>query len=308
MNWKEADRSSLLPIARELRSSSATRTAVMLGKNVSYIKGTKLVNFLKENKSITELEAAEIGNALLRENLVTRAELQDSNKKVLRPTNVKIFDEKAFLVWNFEGSTGMRNLLLFVIVLAFFGLVLFPVWPQSAKVGVWYVSMTLLLVLIGFIVIRLVLFLIFYAVGVDFWILPNFFADDLGIVESFRPAYSFHTSFETIKETWVSRLLVSLFVAATVFWFYTQPTEFDEFVASQRAFVDELYEGTLLSDKSEKDKQQIDKVVPDFATVQKELEELEKLSEEEKKKEDLIDQKLDEILKKDEKEEEIADL
>lgn len=284
---QDESRSSVLPLARELRSSSSTRTAVMQGKNVSYIKGNKLAAFLQQEKKFSPEQTAQFASALIKTKLVVKADMLDPKKKTLRPSASAAsveFDEKCFYVWSFEGSTGMRNLLLVVIVLAFFGLVLFPVWPQQAKVGVWYVSMTLLLVLFGFIVLRLVLFLVLFAVGVDFWVLPNFFADDLGVVESFRPAYTFACSVENIKQTFVYRLAVVGLLCSAAVWVYTQPTEFDEFMAQQRQFVDELYEGTLLSDKSQRDKDQIDRLtggahaaIPAAEQVQKELDELEQL-------------------------------
>jgi len=144
--------------------------------------------------------------------------------------------------------------------------------------------MTLLLLLFGFIIVRLVLFLALYGVGIDFWILPNFFADDLGIMDSFRPAYSFQgPSKANFRETWPYRAIVVAALAGAALWVWTQPTEFDVFLAQNRKFVDELYEGTLLADKSQKDKETVDKlVVPDTATLEKELAELEMLEAEEK--------------------------
>jgi hypothetical protein len=69
----------------------------------------------------------------------------------------------------------------------------------------------------------------------------------------------------------------------------------------------------LLADKSQKEKEQIDKVVPDMATVQKELDELERLSAETQAKEATVDKKLEEMLEKeeehdDDEEDEVADL
>lgn len=305
--WDTADRAKIMLMAKELRSSSGTKTAILQGRNVSYIKGNKLVSYLTE-KGLSNADATGIGKALLREGFTLKADLLDPKRRTLRPSNnnPKTFDDQSFYVWNFEGSTGMRNLLLAAIVLAFFGLVLFPVWPQNAKVGVWYVSMTLLLVLLGFIFTRLILFIWLYAFGIDFWILPNFFADDAGFWDSFKPLYSFHFSLQTLRETVLYRLAALAILISIGVWVYTQPTEFDEFVASQRAFVDELYEGTLLSDKSQKDKEQIDKVVPDMATVQKELDELERMSE---AKESSV---VDELLNKDGEnandDEDVADL
>jgi len=315
--WDSADRAKILSLAKELRSSAATKTAVFEGRNVSYIKGSKLTSFM-EAKGMTSEDAKTVGNALLREDLVVKAELHDRQKKTLRSarSNPKSFEPDAFLVWKFEGSTGMRNFLLMAIVVAFFGLVLFPVWPQGAKVGVWYVSMTLLLVLLGFIFSRIIVFCLFYAIGIDFWILPNFFADDAGFWDSFKPMYSFDASVQNIRETWPYRLTAFLGLLFVTYWVVTQPTEFDEFVASQRAFVDELYEGTLLADKSQKDKEQIDKVVPDLATVQKELDELEKqYQEQQQQKEANVEKKMEELLEQDTKQssendedDEIADL
>lgn len=289
-----------MPLARELRSSPATRTAVLMGKNVSYVKGARLLQCLKE-RSMTEEASLEFARALLKEGLVVKAEQLDAKKKTLRMSQDQEFDEKAFLVWKFEGSTRMRNLLLGVIVASFFGLVLFPVWPQSAKVGVWYLSMTLLLVLTGFILLRVLLFFALYGMGIDFWILPNFFADDLGFFESFRPVYTVSFGVEEIKKSWPYRVAVVACLAAAAYWVLTQPTEFDEFVASQRAFVDELYEGTLLSDKSQKEKEKIDKLVPTAESVEQELEELERLSKDEER---VLEKNIQDMVDKDEQAEE----
>ena len=259
----------------------------MADRNVNYVKGHRFVEYLGK-KGISEEEALAIGTAMLKEGLVIKAEQVDYKKKMIREVHgmpmAKYFDKEGFYVWQFEGSQAMRNFVLAVVVIAFVGLVLFPVWPQFAKVGVWYVSMTLLLLLFGFIVVRLVLFLALYSVGIDFWVLPNFFADDLGIMDSFRPLYSYQgPSLKNIRETWPYRLIVVLALLGMAAWVFTQPTEFDVFLAQNRKFVDELYEGTLLADKSHKDKEQSDKlVVPDAATLERELAELEKLEAEEK--------------------------
>jgi translocation protein SEC62 len=229
-----------------------------------------------------------------------------SLKPILNPTKNQ-FEEEFFYVWIFEGSTRTRNIYLTILVGAFLGLVLFPVWPQFAKVGVWYISMTLLLLLTGFIFFRLFLFLFLYGIGIDLWILPNFFADDLGFFDSFKPIYSLSMwNQRDIRASWPYRLVMLLTLCGFVYWVVTQPTEFDVFVAQQRQFVDELYEGTLLSDKSHKDSQQTpgapgskNSAVPDVETLKKELEELEKQEAVQTAKVDAI---IDDVLKKEEKE------
>lgn len=42
------------------------------------------------------------------------------------------------------------------------------------------------------------------------------------------------------------------------YWAYSQPTEFDDFLKSNRQFVDDLYDGNLLSDASQFSKDHMD--------------------------------------------------
>lgn len=51
----------------------------------------------------------------------------------------------------------------------------------------------------GFIILRLVVWLVLFHFGVDFWILPNFFIDSNDIMDSFRPALSFERRDDDIK-------------------------------------------------------------------------------------------------------------
>ena len=52
------------------------------------------------------------------------------------------------------------------------------------KVGVWYLSVTFLLIMIGFIIVRLFVFGACWIAGYDFWILPNFFDEEASIMQS----------------------------------------------------------------------------------------------------------------------------
>ena len=68
---------------------------------------------------------------------------------------------------------------------------LFSLWPMWLKIGIWYCSFYLLIFLVGFIMLRLVVWLFLFHFGVDFWIFPNFFIDSNDIMDSFRPLLSF---------------------------------------------------------------------------------------------------------------------
>merc|ERR1712029_873298 len=67
----------------------------------------------------------------------------------------------------------------------------------------------------------------------------------------------------SIEKTKEGQLMyrIGVFVAffSFCYWAVTQPSEFDGFVKGQGDFIKDLYAGTLLSDMSQKDKENIDK-------------------------------------------------
>jgi len=70
--------------------------------------------------------------------------------------------------------------------------VMFPLWPSSLRLGVWYLSI-LVLALIGVFFGIAIVRLVFYIVTVlvrppGIWIFPQLFAD-VGFVDSFIPLY-----------------------------------------------------------------------------------------------------------------------
>lgn len=71
--------------------------------------------------------------------------------------------------------------MLGLFIVAFLGFTMYPIWPMSVKVGIWYISLTLLIVMLGFSLLRLALYVIFWIVGYEFWIFPNMYDDELGI-------------------------------------------------------------------------------------------------------------------------------
>jgi len=75
-------------------------------------------------------------------------------------------------------------------------------------------------------------------------------------VDSFKPVYSF----EKCKAGQLPyRIGVAVSFSSFCWWAVTQPSEFDGFVSAQGDFLKDLYAGTLLSDMSQQDKENIDK-------------------------------------------------
>jgi translocation protein SEC62 len=199
---------------------------------------------------------------------------------------VRDFDEAGYFTWVYEGDKTMSHLMTTILIIGFIACVCFPIWPTFLRLFVWYMSVTFLLFTLGLISLRALIFLFVWMVGFEFWILPNLFDESLGFFESFVPVYS-------LESTKPGQLPYRIGVAVGFFsfcwWAVTQPSEFDGFVAAQGDFLKDLYAGTLLSDMSQADKENIDK--PKMQSLE---DLLKSLDEEEESKKTLFDGDLDE--------------
>jgi translocation protein SEC62 len=110
------------------------------------------------------------------------------------------------------------------------------------------------------------------------WFLPNLFDESLGFCESFVPVISCE---KTKDGQLMYRLGVFVAFFSFCYWAVTQPSEFDGFVKGQGDFIKDLYAGTLLSDMSQKDKENIDK--PKMPSLEDLLKKLDSEDEEAKK-------------------------
>jgi translocation protein SEC62 len=132
----------------------------------------------------------------------------------------------------------------------------FPIWPNFLKVFVWYMSVSLLIFIFFLVTLRALAFLSVWILGYDFWLLPNLFDESLSFVDSFKPVYMFEKS----KPGQLPyRIGVAAAFVTFCYWAITQPSEFDGYLSAQGDFLKDLYAGTLLSDMSQEDKENIDK-------------------------------------------------
>jgi len=131
-----------------------------------------------------------------------------------------------------------------------------------------------------------------WIVGWEMWFLPNLFDESLGFVDSFKPVISCES---TKPGQLPYRLGVGLAFFSFCYWAVTQPSEFDGFVAAQGDFLKDLYAGTLISDVSQTDKENIDK--PKMQSLEDLLKDLDSEIEAEDDPDDLEDEdKLDSML------------
>jgi translocation protein SEC62 len=169
---------------------------------------------------------------------------------------VRDFDEAGYFTWVYEGDKTMSHLMTTGLIMGFLFCVCFPIWPQFLRVFVWYLSVSLLLFIFFLITSRACLFLFVWIIGFECWFLPNLFDETLSFSDSFKPLYSFEP---TKPGQLPYRIGVGVGFFSFCYWAITQPSEFDGFVSAQGDFLKDLYAGTLLSDTSQEDKDNIDK-------------------------------------------------
>eukprot|EP00557_Chaetoceros_sp_GSL56_P008592 CAMPEP_0176492988 /NCGR_PEP_ID=MMETSP0200_2-20121128/9312_1 /TAXON_ID=947934 /ORGANISM="Chaetoceros sp., Strain GSL56" /LENGTH=322 /DNA_ID=CAMNT_0017890627 /DNA_START=39 /DNA_END=1007 /DNA_ORIENTATION=+ len=261
------DEKNLKKLCDFLRSSEgpAVREAIEMDKRVYYLKGEKLVNFMVEPKKGTKWpkdlprfksrqEAIAVCKELCNYQYMHRSIKRGKGDLVI--SRDRDFDESGIFTWIYEGDKSFSHLMTTLLIMGFLFCVCFPIWPNFLKVFAWYMSVSFLLLIFFLVTFRGLLFLFVWILGYDFWFLPNLFDEQLGFVDSFKPLYSF----EKTKE---GQLMYRIGIAVAFFsfcwWAITQPSEFDGFVAAQGDFIKDLYAGTLLSDVSQADKENIDK-------------------------------------------------
>uniref|UniRef100_A0A0G4GS06 Translocation protein SEC62 n=1 Tax=Chromera velia CCMP2878 TaxID=1169474 RepID=A0A0G4GS06_9ALVE len=197
------------------------KPAVEVGKRaVTYLRGLEFVEWVKKHGETLKKkfpdavqglelgpdaakEAEELGNRLIQKGFIIRAmykpidesKTTESNKRPKWPKRLAVtenqkFTEDQFYIIAYEGDQTISYALLSAIIGGVLLCVMFPAWPLSCKIAVWYLSVFLLSALLGLTVIRLVVFVLVWFCGVDFWIFPNMFDDNLGVIDSFKPLYS----------------------------------------------------------------------------------------------------------------------
>jgi len=154
--------------------------------------GKKLVDALKSNGH--DKRAAQ---ELMQNNFFFRVDKQDN--KTLEISSQQYFDTDGYYIWQWQSprQRWMSFLISAGLILGVLVLVMFPLWPDSMRTGVWYISMGgvgLVGVLFVLGIIRLVLFVISLILPwtrPGIWLFPNLFAD-VGVVDSFIPLWGWH--------------------------------------------------------------------------------------------------------------------
>ncbi|CAH7665797.1 translocation protein sec62 [Phakopsora pachyrhizi] len=198
----------LLVVVQYLRSKAEvkTKTGVLEGKRHEYFKGKSMIKALLSPsyskihpKSLPEVKDEESAIKLIESIVpytfflrVHRTEQSLAGAKILQIYPEQIFKSDEYYAWLYDSNQWtviLGAVLMVVIVLAG---VMFPLWPMSLRIGVWYLSMAalgLVGLFFGIAIVRLIIYIITWiAVSPGIWLFPNLF-EDVGFVDSFIPLW-----------------------------------------------------------------------------------------------------------------------
>lgn len=115
------------------------------------------------------------------------------HKPTLVPSNKANLEPNAYFGWTYAKPNPLMLVYALLTVAAIFAVILFPLWPNFMKRGVWYLLMGflgLIAAFFGVAIVRLVVYVVtLVALPRAFWLYPNLF-EDCGVLESFRPMYA----------------------------------------------------------------------------------------------------------------------
>ena len=132
--------------------------------------------------------------------------------------------DKKYASFRFDTTESRRwmTVLMIAVVLV---VVLFPIWPFTVKYGLWLVSLVLLVVLVGIIVLRLMIFIVTCIFNYHVWIFPNLFLST-DILDSFIPVIEVSKGDKTWFGFFIRMFALSVF-GLLCLHVYLNPTFFD---------------------------------------------------------------------------------
>ncbi|TIC16998.1 hypothetical protein E3Q15_00782 [Wallemia mellicola] len=199
------DLKNVVSFLRE-KSGMKIRNGALSGKRAEYFKGRSAIKALlspgyAKLKNVppitTEADANKVLHSIIPFAYFLRVDRgnpiggKDSPRE-LKINNQQLFNPDDYYVWLYAGSQLRAMLGSAALVAVIFIGVMFPLWPTSLRIGVWYLSVAVLgLIGVFFIIaiIRLIIYIItMFTASPGVWIFPNLF-EDVGFIDSFIPLY-----------------------------------------------------------------------------------------------------------------------
>ncbi|XP_060521645.1 translocation protein SEC62 [Cylas formicarius] len=163
-------------------------------KKESESSDEKKISKEKEQNKGTDAESSVVES----KDVGSQSEKEKRKKKIrLEMHNDQHFvDNLDAYVWIYDPIPFYYWIIGTLLVLGAIGVCLFPLWPPSVRLGVYYLSVAaacFLVSMIAMAIIRLIIFCLIWAVTLGrhhLWILPNL-TEDVGFFASFWPIYTY---------------------------------------------------------------------------------------------------------------------
>jgi len=156
----------------------------------------------KKDDSSDDKEGKKKGSLDKRDECKKDKKKDDDEKKKKKKFKLDMHLEQSFVdgkeiyVWIYDPIPKKAWVIGGFIVIGAILLCLFPLWPQSVRKGVYYLSLVaagFLVIILGLAVLRILVFGIAWAVTFGkhhLWLFPNL-TEDVGFLESFWPLYQY---------------------------------------------------------------------------------------------------------------------
>jgi len=153
-----------------------------------------------KDKEKLEQKVKKLANLMLDLDLIEKTENDDLNPETsnnrptkLKPTNSGAFQptNATFYAITWEGSKTFQHVMMALVIVGTLCVTMYNAWPIWAKVGSWYCAVSLIGAFSLLLVVRLFAYVALWCIGIEFWIFPNLDDADLGLLDGFKPVYSF---------------------------------------------------------------------------------------------------------------------
>lgn len=125
---------------------------------------------------------------------VSASAAKGQNIRPLQINQQQMFARDEHYAWFFEGPQWTLVLGAVGMVAVVLAGVMFPLWPVSLRIGVWYLSVGVLGLVALFFVVAIFRLIFWIATRLTMqtaiWIYPNLF-EDVGFFDSFRPVWAY---------------------------------------------------------------------------------------------------------------------
>jgi len=213
-------------VAKWLRKGSNMETGegLLQRRRVDYFCGEDIKAALMSDKfehrkffpkELGDREIDELGSEMMRQKLFFRGvitnldtvDLEELDTVEPHRRQVFIDEPEEVYVWIMPQSRTELYLKCAGMLVSILFMCMIKIWPLWLKIGVWWVSLIMLICMTSLIVVRLVLTVLCTIVGFrGIWLLPNLLNDDIDFLDAFSPLFGRGINLRAYQQAQLERL------------------------------------------------------------------------------------------------------